>query len=113
MLEMLRTMPNPHDTGAGWDANRSRYGFLDIESMSPKLVEQTDGTRNQSTSGDRLRHSDFDIDDGNTYRNELNRLKVSNRYGEIVTFFSKLWCKPSSLAKTQAISIGFTPNLAR
>jgi hypothetical protein len=76
----LDFQPKSADTGAGWDANVDR--FLDIESMSPKLVAN-DGTETND-HGDPF-GVNFDLDDGNTWK---NRLKVSNRFGEIVTFFS-------------------------
>ena len=90
------------DTGAGWDANVDR--FLDIESMSPKLVAN-DGTETND-HGDPF-GINFDIDDGNTWK---NRLKVSNRYGEIVTFFSGSGAQ-IKFGENQANG-GFTPNLA-
>ena len=98
----LDFQPKSADTGAGWDANVDR--FLDIESMSPKLVAN-DGTQTND-HGDPF-GINFDIDDGNTWK---NRLKVSNRYGEIVTFFSGSGAQ-IKFGENQANG-GFTPNLA-
>ena len=98
----LDFQPKSADTGAGWDANVDR--FLDIESMSPKLVAN-DGTETND-HGDPF-GINFDIDDGNTWK---NRLKVSNRYGEIVTFFSGSGAQ-IKFGENQANG-GFTPNLA-
>ena len=98
----LDFQPKSGDTGAGWDANVDR--FLDIESMSPKLVAN-DGTETND-HGDPF-GINFDIDDGNTWK---NRLKISNRYGEIVTFFSGSGAQ-IKFGENQANG-GFTPNLA-
>ena len=98
----LDFQPKSADTGAGWDANVDR--FLDIESMSPKLVAN-DGTETND-HGDPF-GINFDIDDGNTWK---NRLKISNRYGEIVTFFSGSGAQ-IKFGENQANG-GFTPNLA-
>ena len=98
----LDFQPKASDTGAGWDANVDR--FLDIESMSPKLVAN-DGTETND-HGDPF-GINFDLDDGNTWK---NRLKVSNRYGEIVTFFGGSGAQ-IKFGENQANG-GFTPNLA-
>ena len=75
-LDFQATMDD--DGSNTWDPAVDR--FLDVESMVPQIVA-ADGTKNADYSDSF--GINFKINAGNTGK---NRLKVSNRYGDIVTF---------------------------